>query len=427
MQDNLVICIVGAGSSYTPELIEGIINQPAGRLPVAALRLFDPDVGRLGVMAGLAERMFRAAGRAVEVRSGARLEPLLAGADFVITQIRVGSMAARHLDESIPLRYGLIGQETTGPGGLFKALRTIPPMLAIARTVAAAAPQAWILNYTNPSGIITEAVTRHTSAKFIGLCSGIPDIQQTLKQRFAGEYPDLRSYCVGLNHLGFIHRITAGGRDVTSAVLAALAEDEKRGMPGSPGALPWSFCRELGAIPIAYLNYYFHRGREVEHLRRLEKSRARQVMEIEQAVLAQAADPAVAAKPEALKQRGGGGYAGITFAVMTAMAHDTGEELVASVKNGDAVEGLPAEAVVEVVCRVDRRGATPLKVGPIPSAFRGLVQAVKAYELLAVQAAVERSRLRVKQALMNHPLAGDLDVIEPLVDELLKAHGLDFT
>lgn len=426
MKDNLTVCIVGAGSSYTPELIEGIIRQPFERLPITALRFFDLNATRMDAMAGLAGRMFHAAGRDMTLARGAKLEPLLDGVDFVITQIRVGGMAARHLDESIPLKYGLIGQETTGPGGLFKALRTIPPMLAIARAVSEVAPGAFILNYTNPSGIITEAITRHTGAKFIGLCSGIPAIQAALQTRFGKEYPGLRSYCVGLNHLGFIHRILSGDRELTSAILEALCEDERRGLPATPATLPWSLCREIGAIPIGYLKYYFHRGREVAHLRQGGQTRAQQIMEIEKAILEQAADPRVTTKPEILKQRGGGGYAGVTFSTMAAIIHDTGEELVASVKNGGAVEGLPDDAVVEIVCRINRQGAAPLKVGPIPLAFRGLVQAVKAYEMLAVQAAVNRSRLLLKQALWNHPLVGDVDLIDPLLDEMLKAHDLRY-
>lgn len=167
-------------------------------------------------------------------------------------------------------------------------------------------------------------------------------------------------------------------------------------------------------------------NREIEHLRQAGKTRAQQVMEIEKNILEEAASPDTAAKPEALKKRGGGGYANITFAIMAAIIHDTGEELVASVKNEGAVEGLPADAVVEVVCRVNQQGATPLQVGPIPLAFRGVVQAVKTYEMLTVEAAVRRSRILLKQALWNHPLAGDLDVIEPLLDEMLAAHHLPY-
>ncbi len=425
MGTGIQLCIVGAGSSYTPELIEGILAHAPEPLPITDVRLHDIDADRLAVMAGLAERMVRHAGKRIEVRAGTALAPLVEGADFVITQIRVGGMAARYLDESIPPRYGLLGQETTGPGGMFKALRTIPPMLAIARTVEQVAPRAFLLNYTNPSGIVTEALRRHTGARVIGLCSGIPEMQTRLRDLLRGEFGDLRSYCVGLNHLGFVHRLEAGGRDVTATALERVVAHAEQ-TPGFGGFPDPRSIRLLHAISLGYLSYYLFRRQTLETARTAGQTRAQQIMRIEEEVFAEARSPAATGKPAALAKRGGGGYSNITLGFLRAIVHDSGDELACTVRNGEAVDGIEPDAGVEVVCRTGANGPAPLPVGPIPLAFRGLVQAVKAYETLTVAAAVQQSRALAIQALVNHPLAGDLDVIEPLVDEMLQAHGLCF-
>jgi 6-phospho-beta-glucosidase len=431
MARGIAVCVVGAGSSYTPELLAGILAESPDQLPISEVRLTDVNAEKLGIMAGLSERMARAAGREIAILSDARLTPMLEGVDFVITQIRVGGMKARHLDESIPLRYGIIGQETTGPGGMLKALRTIPQMIEIARAVDSTAPAATILNYTNPSGIVTEAVTKYTKTHIIGLCSGMPGIQEDLRRRFGSRYPGLKSYTVGLNHFGFIYRVVSQGKDITREVIDALeaertADAEPRGKSaGQPAGK--SLNQRLGAIPISYVNYFYHRARVVAAAQVRPQTRAQEVEQIERAILAEASRDETTGKPKRLAQRGGGGYAGITFSVMKAMLGDTGEEITCNVPNRGAVSGIDDDAVVEVTCRVDREGAHPLPVGPIPLAFRGMVQALKAYETLTVEAAVHRDKRLAMQALLNHPLAGDIDVIERLLPEMLEAHGLDFS
>ena len=427
MSQSIALCVVGAGSSYTPELIEGIVEQDPALLPIGEIRLTDIDSERLTVMAGYAERAARHAGRDIAIRSDPRLAPMVEGADFVITQIRVGGMKARHLDESIPLKYGIIGQETTGPGGMFKAFRTIPAMLEIAQTVASVAPSAFILNYANPSGIVAEAVSRHTQAKIIGLCSGMPGMQRRIRDRFGARYPDLRIYAVGLNHFGHIHRILSGDRDVTDEVLGALADEDDARKAGGEDGPAESIIRLLRAYPISYVNYFYRRGHMVDHAKSRPQTRAQEIEGIEREILAETARKETVTKPAALERRGGGGYAGITFAVLKAILNDTGEELAANVPNRGSVEGIEDDAVVEIVCRVDRTGAHPLPVGPIPLAFRGVMQALKAYETLTVEAAVRRDKRLAKLALLNHPLVGDLDTIEPLVEEMLQAHGMRFT
>lgn len=423
MRNGVNIAIVGAGSSYTPELIHGLLAQKKDDLPVAMLSLTDLDGARLAIMGGLTERMTAASGQSVIIRQDTRLAPMLEGADFVITQIRVSGMPARYLDESIPLKYGIIGQETTGPGGMCKALRTIPAMLEIAHAVARHCPRAFILNYTNPSGIITEAVRKHSSARIIGLCAGIPSMQIELARKLVDVYPDLRTYCVGLNHLGFIHRFLSAGQDVTVDAIEWLYAGEL----DEGEQLQARIAKLVGAVPISYLNYYIYRHQCVKKAMEAPHTRAQKVEEIEAKIFAEAACPETIDKPAALTARGGGGYADITFAVLRAILRDTGAELTANVPNEGSVQGIDDDAVMEIVCKIDNNGATPLPVGPIPLAFRGLVQAVKAYETLTVEAAVHRSKRLAQQALLNHPLVGDLDVIEPLLEEMLTAHRLHFT
>ncbi|MFB3881503.1 MAG: 6-phospho-beta-glucosidase [Armatimonadota bacterium] len=424
MSHGVRVCVVGAGSSYTPELIDGILTQPPEALGISEIRLTDINADRLAIMAGFSRRAVRHAGRQIAISSDPDPDGMLAGADFVITQIRVGGMKARHLDESIPLKYGLLGQETTGVGGMFKALRTIPAMIEIGRRVERACPGAFILNYTNPSGIVTEAVRKYTKAKLIGLCAGIPGVQENLKRRFSPRYPDFRSYTVGLNHFGYVYRMLSGQRDITAEVIGLLDEEDRAKRQPGAGMSTYGL---LGADPLGYVHYFLHRGAAVARQKASATTRAQEVEKIEVRILEEAARPETVTKPVALSERGGGGYAAITFAVMKAIIHDTGEELTANVPNCGCVTGIDDDAVVEVVCEVNRHGARPLPVGPIPLAFRGLVQALKAYETLTVEAAVHRDRRLATLALMNHPLVGDLDVIEPLLSEMLEAHGLDYS
>lgn len=420
---SIVLCIVGAGGSYTPEIIEGVLERPG--LSVAEISLTDSDPQRLGVMAGLARRMVQASGRRIEVRENVDLAQAARGADFVVTQIRVGGMAARQIDETIPLRYGVIGQETTGPGGMFKALRTIPVMIEVARTISEVAPGAFILNYTNPSGVVTEAVLNHTDARLLGLCSSIPLLQHRLRGLLAEPFGEVEIASVGLNHLGFVHRITAGGQDVTRAAIDHLYARHATNDGLFASAL--KIAPLLGAIPVEkYGDLYFHRRAEFAAMAGAERTRAQAVMDIEAQVLAQAADPAVRSKPPALIQRGGEGYSGVTFDTLEAVLEDRGSKIVMSTLNRGAVAGLPGDAAIEAVCEVGAQGARALPVGEMPLAWRGLVQAVKAHESLTVQAAVSRSRDAALQALLAHPLVGDIDVAAPMLDDLLAAHGLDY-
>ncbi len=427
MARSISICIVGAGSSYTPELIEGLLAQAPEQLPISRIYLTDINHNRLAIMTGLSERMVREKRRDITIKSNTRLEKMLEDVDFIITQIRVGGMGARYLDESIPLKYGIIGQETTGPGGMFKALRTIPAMLDIAHKVEQVAPKAIILNYTNPTGIIAEAVYKYSKARCIALCSSIPGIQRRLKSRLEHIYPDLKTYCVGINHLCFIHRMISKKKDVTRKAIDLFYTKDKNSPVDNASAANTKLAKLISAVPVGYASYYFRRRQRLEEARSAKETRAQTIQKIEKEIFAEAALSSTNRKPKALEQRGGGGYSSATFSVMSAIWNDTDDELPANVPNQGSIEGIADDGVVEVICRVNKKGAKPLPVGPIPLAFRGLVQAVKTYETLAVEAAVQRSRHLAMQALVAHPLVGDMDVSKPLLTEMLNAHGLKFT
>jgi 6-phospho-beta-glucosidase len=407
------LVIVGGGSSYTPELVDGLIHHYE-TLPVSEICLMDINAERLEILCGMSQRMIQRAGLPLKVSATTDLERALDGASFVNSLVRVGGMAARILDETVPLRFGVVGQETTGPGGMMKALRTIPVMLGIAHQMEITCPDAWLINYTNPSGIIAEALGRYSGVRWISLCSG-PDgwIAQILN--FMGVSPERANIeWVGLNHLGFATRVWVDGKDVTGQAVEAAS----RGWNIDP-----EWMQALGVIPATYLRYYFHHQEVVaEYQKEGHQSRGEVVQEIEQELLRQYADPLLTEKPELLRKRGGGGYSDAAISAMKAIYHNTGQRQIMQVLNQGAVDGIPGDASVEVACMVDQIGAHPIRIGPLPLAIRGLVQAVKAYESLTVDAAVEKSYKKTLQAMMTHPLVNGWETAKPLVDALFEAN-----
>jgi len=407
------LVIFGGGSSYTPELIDGLIGQYAD-LPISEVCLCDINEQRLATLAGLSQRMLAKAGLPVAVTHCADRRRALEGAAFVNGLIRVGGMDARILDETIPLRYGLVGQETTGPGGMMKALRTIPVMLGLAEDMRAVCPDAWLINYTNPSGIIAEALGRYGGVRFVGLCSGPKDWALGILAAMGADPARANVDWVGLNHLGFATRVCVDGVDVTDRAVEAAAAHWN---------IDAEWMRALGAIPASYLANYYHRDRVVAKAQEPgHRTRGQVVKEIEAELLRQYADPALAEKPPLLKKRGGGGYAEVAMAAMLAIHHNKGERQYVQVLNQGAVDDIPPDASVEIACLVDRTGPHPIRFGAIPLPIRGLVQAVKAYESLTVQAAVEGSKRLAMQALMAHPLVPSWDVAKPLLADLMAAN-----
>jgi len=407
------LVIIGGGSSYTPELIDGLLNQDR-LFHVDEICLSDINPERMEIVRGLSQRMVAKSGKPIQVTASSQSKTALEGADFVNCLIRVGGMDARIQDERIPLRYGLVGQETTGPGGMLKALRTIPPMLEIARDMEAVCPDAWLINYTNPSGIIAEALGKHSRVKYISLCSGPKGWIEQILGLMGVSAERANVEWVGLNHLGFAIRVWVDGKDATEQAVDAAAQHWN---------IDAEWMRTLGAIPCSYLSHYYHRDAMVAaNTQPGSRTRGEVVKEIEAELLRQYADPNLAEKPELLKRRGGGGYSDVAMAAMQAVLHNLGDRQITQVLNGGAVDGIPADASMELPCVVDRLGAHPIRVGALPLAIRGLVQAVKAYESLTVQAAVEGSRRIAMQAMMSHPLVPSWSVAKPLLEELLAAN-----
>lgn len=409
------IAIIGAGSSYTPEIIEGLAARRA-QLPVTQFTFMDSDPTRLETVAGFCRRFADRLGLPIPIETTTDLARAVTDARFVLTQIRVGGNAQRILDEKIPLKFGVIGQETTGPGGMFKALRTIPPLLEIARAVEQFSPEAWIINYANPTGMVAEAVTKYTSAKIAGLCAGGNFPRHHAVAALGVDPAEVHYDYFGLNHLNFGYNLRVHGRP--------LREDEYQKVLAAAtwGAVQPELVRLLRLIPSPYLRYYFHREQSVEEARRKTLTRGEQVQQIEREVFRAYADPAQNEKPAALAQRGGGGYSEIALDVIEAAHTNHAGVIVINAPNRGAIHCLPDDAVIEVPCLVNASGIFPLRQPEIPQAVWGLIAAVKNYEQLTVEAAVTGNRATALLALLAHPLVGDYEKATALLAEMLEAN-----
>jgi len=407
------ITIIGAGSPYTPELI-GKLAEEQQDMSVSEICLMDIDERRLEIMHGYCNRFGKQLGLKAAITKTGDRRRALDGADFINTQIRVGGNRARVNDEKIPLARKLIGQETTGAGGFAKGLRTIPVMLDIAHDVEEICPDAWIVNYTNPSGLVAEAVTRYSKAKIAGLCSGGFTGRGAVVKALGVKPEQVRYDLFGLNHLSFAYNITVDGRPLTEEQFEKTAE-----AAGDPGK---EIIRLWRAIPISYLNYYCHTAAKVKELSEAPMTRGEQVLALEDELYAAFADPACNTRPAVLDKRGGGGYAELAILSIKAISKNRETWMPANVPNRGTVRFLPDDAVIETMCMVNASGYHPLLIGPPPKAVWGLVSAVKNYEQLAVEAAVSGSRETALLALMAHPLVRDYDIAAALLPELLEAN-----
>jgi 6-phospho-beta-glucosidase len=409
------VAVVGGASTYTPELVEGFAARE-DRLPVDELVLLDPDAERLAIVGGLAGRILARQGWTGRLTMTDRRAVALDGADFVILQLRVGGQAARYLDETIPPRFGCVGQETTGPGGFLKALRTVPVVLEIAEEAARrGAPGAWLVDFTNPVGIVTRALLDE-GHRALGLCNVAIGFQRRFAAHFgvAPERIDLEH--VGLNHLSWERAVRLDGVDRLPELLA-----DAGALLGEEVGLPVELIRALGALPSYYLRYYYA-TREVVEEQRTATPRAEEVMEIERELLRLYRDPTLAAKPPLLEQRGGAFYSEAAAQLVASLHAGTGDVQVVDLRNGDALPGLAAAGVVEIPARIDRDGAHPLALAPLAPEMRGLVEHVQAYEELAVAAAVSGDRRIALRALIANPLVPGFAVARDLLGTLLEAN-----
>lgn len=411
------IAVFGGGSTYTPELVSGLAAQRA-RLPVDELVLLDPDPVRLEIVGGLARRILRKQESTTSLTLTQDRDAALDAADFVVVQLRVGGQAARLIDETLPLEFGCIGQETTGPGGFAKALRTVPVVLDIAEQAGRRAKTgAWIVDFTNPVGIVTQALLDE-GHRAIGLCNSAISLQRRLAAYLRVEAADVSLEHVGLNHLTWERAVRVRGVDRLPDLIEDSA-DALGDMVGVPGAL----IRLLGAIPSSYLRYYYLTDVVLqEELSGAHLSRANEVMAIERRLLELYRDPNLDSKPELLEKRGGAFYSEAAAQLMASLQAGTGDEQVVDVRNQGALPELPDDAVVEVPARVGKDGATVQPLPGLPPEMLGLVQQVKAYERLAVRAAIDGDRSAALKALLANPLVGRYRVAAPLLDALLEAN-----
>jgi 6-phospho-beta-glucosidase len=411
------IAVVGGGSTYTPELIEGFLTHRE-RLPVDELVLFDIDSERLDVVGGLARRILAKRewpGKLVLTGDRSRA---LEGAHFVIVQLRVGGQAARLQDETLPLEFGCIGQETTGPGGFAKALRTVPIVLDIAEeTSRRGAKDAWVVDFTNPVGIVMQALLDE-GHRAIGLCNSAMGFQRQIAGLLDVEPDRVALEHVGLNHLTWERAARVDGVDRLPELIATEAD-----AIGEHVGIPASLIRLLGAIPSYYLRYFYMTDEVLrEQLSGAKRARAVEVMEIEQTLLEMYRDPALVEKPKLLEKRGGAYYSEAAAQLIASLHAGTGDDQVVDIRNDGAIPDLPADAVVEIPARVDRDGAHPGRFGPLAPEMLGLVQQVKAYERLAVRAAINGDRSAALKALLANPLVGRYSAATGLLESLLEAN-----
>ncbi|WP_328334084.1 6-phospho-beta-glucosidase [Kribbella sp. NBC_00382] len=411
------LTVVGGGSTYTPELIDGFARL-RDSLPVSELVLVDPAADRLELVGGLAQRIFAKQGHPGRVTTTSNLDEGIEGADAVLLQLRVGGQAARNQDETWPLECGCVGQETTGAGGLAKALRTVPVVLDIAERVRRTNPDAWIIDFTNPVGIVTRALLSE-GHKAVGLCNVAIGFQRRFARMLGVTPEEVALDHVGLNHLTWERGVRVNGANVLPQLLAShsaeLADDLH---------LPAELLLQLGVVPSYYLRYFYAHDEVVREM--LEKpSRASEVAAIEKELLDLYADPSLDEKPALLEQRGGAYYSEAAVALASSLLNDTGDVQVVNTLNNGALPFLPDDAVIEVPATVGASGTTPLPISPLEPLYAGLVANVTAYENLALEAALKGGADRVFTALLAHPLIGQIDYANQLTDKLL-AHNREY-
>lgn len=410
--DKLKLTIIGAGSSYTPEIIEGL-SGGGFDLPITEIMLYDINEDRLRLMHDFCIRYSAGLKFKCDITASTQRSRALEASDYIITQIRVGGSKARINDEKIPLKYGFVGQETTGAGGFLKALRTVPAIIDIIKDIEKICPDARVLNYTNPTGIITEAVSNVSDISFYGLCAGGFFPREGIAKALGVDEASVHYDYFGLNHLNFAYNIKVDGRPLTEAEFDIWADKNGKFDPG--------FLKMLRLIPSPYLKLYYNSREYVEKYKE-GRTRGETVAEIETELFDSLKDKTLSTKPAVLNKRGGGGYSKIALGVMDSMYNNTDKGFVINTQNKGTVGFLPDDAVIETMCLVNKSGVKPLKLTDIPYTIRGLVCAVKNYEQLAVKAAVSGEINTARLALIAHPLVMDYDQSVKMLDEMLLAN-----
>ncbi len=418
MRKELKIAIIGSGSTYTPEIIEGFINKKDS-LPLRKLYLMDIDSRKLNIVGNLCKRMVEFAKLDCEVVLTQNLDEALEGADFVLAQIRVGKLPARVLDEKIPLKYNLIGQETNGIGGFFKGLRTIPVILEITKKMEKLCPDAWLINFSNPAGMITDAVLNHSKIKMLGLCNVPLNMIDSLKKRLGLQSAQVEY--VGLNHLSWVTSIVSDGKDyLQTAIKEGINSEAMKNIPAS-GFTP-ELIKTVGAIPSSYLEYYYYKDHKLENAKNAEKCRGEVCMGIEENLLEIYSDSEVHVKPELLGKRGGSRYSEVAINLVDSIYNDRGDVQVVNCLNNGAIPFMADNDAIEISAIIDKDGAHPIKANFENDHIKEYMLMMKAYEKHAINAAINGDEDEAVRALLINPLVGDYKSFYPCFKELLEVH-----
>lgn len=429
--EGVKIVTIGGGSSYTPELIEGFIKRYQA-LPVREIWLVDIEEGRekLETVGNLAKRMVKKSGLPIDIHLTLDRREALVDADFVTTQIRVGQLKARGLDEQIPLKHGLLGQETNGAGGMFKAFRTIPVILEITRDMKELCPEAWLINFSNPAGMVTEACLRYGQIKkVIGLCNVPIHMEMDIAKLLDVPKEDVWVRFGGLNHLVYALQIFLKGKDVTEQVLELSTDPEKGMAMTMKNIMPVSYEREfikaLGVLPCPYHSYYYRKDEQLkEELVQLKEGavRALKVQEIEKELFALYQNEDLDIKPPQLEQRGGAYYSDAACSLIESIYTDKRDIQTVDTRNNGTIAGIPDDSAIECSCVITGEGPVPLNIGHLPVAVNGLVQEIKSFERMTVEAAVTGDRDKALLALSINPLTTSDKVAKAVIEELMEAH-----
>ncbi|AXN35116.1 6-phospho-beta-glucosidase [Latilactobacillus curvatus] len=428
MTRKVKIATIGGGSSYTPELMEGFIKRYA-ELPIGEIWLVDVEAGaeKQAIVGKMAQRMWDASPYDVQIHTTLNREEALKDADFVTTQFRVGQLDARVKDERIPFSYGLLGQETNGAGGMFKAFRTIPVILEIVADMKRLCPDAWLINFTNPSGMVTEAVLRYGQwEKVIGLCN-VPVVAKMGEAETLGvPQTDLIYKFAGVNHFHWHKVADKKGHDLTPQLIDKLYE-ENSGLPKNIFDVPFyrEQLQQMNMIPCGYHRYYYRAEEMLKHgltEYATEGTRAQQVKVIEHELFELYKDPDLDYKPKQLEQRGGAYYSDAACETIASIYANKNTEIVVSTRNNGAVPDLPADCAVEVTAYVGGAGARNVAFGPLPTAERGWLQMMKSMELLTIEAAITGDYGTALQAFISNPLVPSGETATRVMHELLIAH-----
>lgn len=427
MKKGLKIVTIGGGSSYTPELVEGFIKR-CKELPVKELWLVDIEEGKnkLEIVGNLAKRMVKKAGIDMEIHLTLDRREALKDADFVTTQLRVGLLEARIKDESIPLSHGVIGQETNGAGGLFKALRTVPVVLDIIKDVEELCPNAWIINFTNPTGVITEAVFRYTDFKnYIGLCNVPIGMRNEIAKLFEVENERIQMDFAGLNHMVYGLNVALDGEDVTDEAIDKFVHSKLTMQNIKAIEFNADFVKNLGLVPCPYHRYYYKTKEMLEEeLNEFAKGKARGqvVKELEDQLFELYKDENLDIKPPQLEKRGGAYYSDAACNLISSIYNDKRDIQVVNTINNGAIRNFKDNQAVEVSSVITKNGPKPLSIGYLPDAVDGLVSQIKSFEMLAAKAAVYGDYNAAYLALCINPLIPSDDLAKTILDEMMEAH-----